>query len=177
MLYIPLTYLIAEGIYSLLEAIHRITLKNKMPAIITSLILAIVYTALFSSFELTYMFRSYNKDNVSHFDYGLNECLTIAHSNNAETIYINVLYPVILFEDKIPAPDFVSSVVYKDVHASFLEPESFGNYKLGDFTENTPSDNSIYICKNDDEAAISFFVQNNMKQEEHGTYIIASITQ
>ncbi|MCR5773025.1 MAG: glycosyltransferase family 39 protein [Butyrivibrio sp.] len=176
-IYIPLTYMIAEGIYSILEALHKITSKSSIPVIIASLILAIIYTSLFARFELTYMSLSYNKDNVSHFDYGLADCLSIAQNNNAETIYINVLYPVILFEDKFPAPDFVNTVVYKDVHASFLEPESFGNYILGDFTNNAPSDNAVYICKEDDTAAISYFNQSNMKQEQYGTYIIANITQ
>ncbi len=173
-IYIPLTYLIAEGLYSILDVVNKLTSKSSKPIIIVSLILVVIYTTLFARFELTYMSTSYNEDNVSHFDHGLSNCLSIAHNSKAETIYINVLYPVILFEDKFPAPDFIESVVYKDVNAAFLSPERFGNYILGSFTTLEPEDNAVYICKYDDDEALSYFSVNNMTQKQYGTYIIAS---
>lgn len=173
-IYIPLTYLIAEGIYSLLEVVKKINARSDKSVPVALTIVAVLYTVLFVRFELTYMSDTYNKENVSFFDYGLSECLDIAHSQNAETIYANLLYPVILFEDEIPATDFVKSVEYRDVHEAFLSPKCFGIYRIGTFTETPPEDGAVYICKENDEAAISYFNDNNMKQEKHGTYIIAS---
>ena len=173
-IYIPLTYLIAEGIYSLLEVVKKTNARSDKAVPVALTIVAVLYTVLFVRFELTYMSDTYNKDNVSFFDYGLSECLDIARSQNTETIYANLLYPVILFEDEIPATDFVKSVEYRDVHEAFLSPKSFGIYRIGTFTETPPEDGAVYICKENDEAAISYFNDNNMKQEKHGTYILAS---
>ena len=174
-IYIPLTYLIAEGIYSLIKSSGKITANSNNPIAMVSFIIVLVYITLFARFELTYMSKAYNEDNVSHFDYGLSDCLDIAHSNNYEKIYVNLLYPMILFEGRYPAPDFIETVVYKDVHAAFLEPESFGNYYLGSFIDSPPEEGAIYICKYTDQEAISYFTDNNMKQEQHGTYIIANL--
>lgn len=174
-IYIPLTYLIAEGIYSLLEIVKKVTERSNKPVIIASLVILIIYSVLFARFELTYMSRSYNEKNVAYFDYGLSDCLDLAHDMEPDKIYINVLYPVILFEDNYPVSDFIDSVVYRDVHEAFLSPESFGQYIVGSFAEKQPEEGAVYICKQNDEAAISFFTENNMNQEQHGTYIIANV--
>ena len=173
-IYVPLTYLIAEGLYTILEGVCKIPSKKNMPVIITSALVAIMYTGLLASFELTYMSKAYNTDNVSHFDHGLSRCLMEAKMKNPEAIYINILYPMILFEDKTPAPNFVRTVVYKDVHAAFLEPESFEEYRLGDFTDTEPEEEAFYICKENDQAAISYFNEHGMTQKQYGTYILAS---
>lgn len=174
-IYIPLTYLIAEGIYSLLEIVKKVTERSNKPVIIASLVIMIIYAVLFAHFELTYMSRPYNEKNVAYFDYGLSDCLDLAHDMEPDKIYINVLYPVILFEDKYPVSDFIDSVVYRDVHEAFLSPESFGQYIVGSFAEKQPEEGAVYICKQNDEAAISFFTENDMDQEQHGTYIIANV--
>ena len=174
-IYIPLTYFIVEGIYSIISSPKKIAVNATNAVVIASLIIAIVYVVLFARFELTYMSKSYNEENVTHFDYGLSECLDIAYDSDYKKIYINILYPMILFEDRFPVPDFIDTVVYKDVHAAFLEPESFGNYYLGDFTDSAPEEEAVYICKYTDKEAIAFFTDNNMKQEQYGTYIIANL--
>lgn len=180
--YIPLTYLIAEGIYSLLvitrNVERRIQKTNQKPRKLvttTSIVIGIVYLVLFSSFEITYMSNAYNKENCHRFDYGLKDCLTTAHNIETTAIYINTLYPVILFEDEVPVTDFISSVVYKDIHSAFLEPENFDIYHIGIFTDSAPEIGAVYICKEDDVEAISFFDENSMEKELYGSYVIAHI--
>ena len=177
-IYIPLTYLIAEGIYALSEIVSDIINKQSKIRIPTSTMLIIVmvlFTIFFARFELTYMSKDYNQENVQRFDYGLSECLAKAHEQKYTSIYINILYPLILFEDKTPATDFTASVIYKDVHAAFLEPDSFGDYNVGRFTDTAPQAGSIYICKENDTESVAFFTENNMQQTKYGTYILAQI--
>ena len=175
-IYVPLTYLIAEGIYTVIAlagTLIRSGTNIRLPMITTSAIITVLFAICFVKFEITYMSDDYNSDNVIRYDHGLTECLKKAHELGSEDININILYPLILFEDKIPAPDYIDSVIYKDVHAAFLEPESFGDYNVGSFTDTVPQAGSVYICKANDTESIAYFTDNNIQQTQYGTYIIA----
>jgi hypothetical protein len=61
----------------------------------------------------------------------------------------------------------------KPISKAFLEPESFGDYNVGSFTDIVPQADSVYICKVYDTDSIAYFTYNDMQQTQYGTYIMA----
>ena len=119
-LFIPLTVLIALGLYAVGS------MGNKR----LGAFLAAAYAVLFIGFEC-YYFTDYAGRCEAHFSYGMEQALDIA-MEEGENIYLEegTFYPKVLFYARTPVEDFRESVQYLYYPAPYLTAVEFDRFSM-----------------------------------------------
>ncbi len=132
---------LAVGVFQLPKRLFRVTI--------------FVYFIAFIGFAKDY-FTQYNEISGAYFSSEIEQALSIAekHRQKAhQNIYIletSILYPKILFLNKIPQEEYMETVQWKNFPQAYIEAESISHYHfISDFDYyNIPTENIYIIPKN-----------------------------
>ena len=153
---IPLVYYCCRGISEVLKFLSGKKICK------VGYIIPAAYIASFIYFCVIY-FGIYNTIIASYWNDGLDDALSYAGSAKADEIHVmDTYYPNVLFYTEYPADRFLDTVKWIDPDSPFREVISFEKYDLTDFTESDPASNNVYICRSDNEYALSYMNDNNM---------------
>ena len=161
-LFIPLVYLTAVGIYYVLK-INRFFI---VPIII-------LYLVAFSMFSFNY-FTIYPEKTEQNFYGSFGEAINYASQNPDARIYVtnkvNMPYVYVLFYQKIDPDIFRDSVKYYNPGSEFQLVKSFGRYYFG-IKDINISENSVYVLHNSEE---DMFDKNSFDIKKFKYYSVAN---
>lgn len=164
LLHIPMITFTAIGIYLLCMVIDK------------KLFFALfgIYIISFAMFEYTY-FTDYQTEMAKEFNNGVIEATEYAMDITDEQICVSdkIYHSQLMFASKIPAPEYVSSVVYKNYPSIWLEVDTFGQFKFLD-KEKVPEklENKVYIWQKEDR---EYFENSGYKTVQFDNFIVAYV--
>ncbi|MCX9011390.1 MAG: glycosyltransferase family 39 protein [Candidatus Methanoperedens sp.] len=145
-LFIPLIFLIAAGIYYVVQNFRYFTVP-----------IIILYVVSFSMFSFNY-FSAYPEKTEQTFFESFGEAINYASDYASErpdariyvTNQVNMPYIYVLFYQRINPEIFKSSVKFYNPGAEFQRVESFGRYRFG-INDVDRYENAVYIIHNSEE--------------------------
>ncbi len=145
-LFIPLIFLIAVGIYYVLQNIRHFTVP-----------IIILYLVSFSMFSFNY-FSTYPEKTEQIFFESFGEAINYASNYTSgrpdASVYVtnqvNMPYIYVLFYQRTNPEIFKSSVKFSNPGAEFQWVKSFGRYSFG-INDINQSENAVYIIHNSEE--------------------------
>lgn len=170
-LFIPMIYLVAYGIYvsavtigliinSLVSLIlsKKISFENLYGFVVSKasiyIVVCIIYINLFSSFT-DYYFKNYSDAISYYFRESFKDAIdyTVEANPSNKTVFVSNFteaYVYVLFYTKFDPREFYKTVHYANPNTEFRPVTSFANYRFVSIEGNpVPEDNCFYIVEND----------------------------
>lgn len=164
LLHIPSIAFAGIGIYVIYKAIDRRILY----------VITVIYLLSFGAFEYSY-FTSYQKEIAKEFNQGIMQAVTYAMdiTEDKDTICVTdkAYHSQIMLASKIPAPEYVETVVYTNYPSIWLEVASFGQFEFQE-KEKLPDliQGKVYIWERNQKA---YFESHDYQVKEFDNFIVA----
>ncbi len=160
-IFIPLIYFCTLGIWFVIKNIKK-----------ALFIVFIMYLISFVSFT-SYYFMYYPKKMSTVFFQSFDESISYACNETKGTIAVtndvNMPYIYVLFTEKIPVKQFITTVIYENPTAEYRVPLKFGRFIFG-YNDLYISKNQVYVINNCDRA---LFVKSGFKIKSFKNFSVA----
>lgn len=166
-LFLPLIYFIGVGIAFVIDLFKNAKLQK-----VVALGIFILY-AVNGFIFARYYFTEFNEMMTRVWPDGAQEVIEFAQNYDGTIHVQDIRHPIVLCYSQYPTDKYVNTVVYEDENAKFLQPQSWEGYDMTDYTVAEPISGDVYICKIDDDEAVSWIINNDMSVAQFGVYYVA----
>ncbi len=159
-IYLPLLYFAVPGVFLLCKKLGE-------GALYAVFLAFLIHVSAFSAYYVT----EFNDSFAGQYQAGLSEAAPFAAEQSDGTVHVcSVLYPQILFWNRVNTDEFVETVVYEDPNQNFLRPVSFCGYRFNDLPEDGVFvSGDTWICPADDAYAAALLYGAGASSADFGT--------